>query len=161
AVRFVNGHFAEYQRLSHQVIEVFRDFTPLVEQMSIDEAFLDVGGAVRLFGPPPHIAGAIRERVRSEVGLALSIGVARTKHLAKVAPQVAKPDGLIVVEPDRERQFLDPLPVDLVWGIGPVTRSRLEEVGIRTIGDLAATSDRVLEQLLGPSAGATLAARAA
>jgi DNA polymerase-4 len=160
-IRFVNGHFAEYQSLSHQVMEVFRDFTPLVEQMSIDEAFLDVGGAVRLFGPPPHIAGEIRERVRSEVGLALSIGVARTKHLAKVASQVAKPDGLIVVEPDRERQFLDPLPVDLVWGIGPVTRARLEGVGIRTIGDLAATSSRVLEQLLGPSAGAALAARAA
>jgi DNA polymerase-4 len=161
AIRFVKGHFAEYQRLSDQVIEIFRDFTPQVERMSIDEAFLDVGGAVRLFGPPPLIAGAIRDRVRSEAGLALSIGVARTKHLAKVASQVAKPDGLIVVEPDSERRFLDPLPVDLVWGIGPVTRTRLEEVGIRTIGDLASTPNGILEHLLGPAAGATLAARAA
>jgi DNA polymerase-4 len=161
AIQFVDGHFVEYQRLSDQVIEVFRDFTPLVERMSIDEAFLDVGGAVRLFGPPPRIARAIRDRVRSEAGLALSIGVARTKHLAKVASQVAKPDGLVVVEPDRERQFLDPLPVDLVWGVGPVTRTRLEGLGIRTIGDLAATPNRILEHLLGPAIGATLAARAA
>jgi DNA polymerase-4 len=161
AIRFVNGHFAEYQRLSDQVMEVLRDFTPLVERMSIDEAFLDVGGAVRLFGPPPVIARAIRSRVRSETGLALSIGVARTKHLAKVASQVAKPDGLVVVDPDLERQFLDPLPVDLVWGVGPVTRTRLEEVGIRTIGDLVATPNGILEHLLGPAAGVTLAARAA
>jgi DNA polymerase-4 len=161
ALQFVGGHFHEYQRLSDHVMQVFRDFTPLVEPMSIDEAFLDVAGAVRLFGLPPAIAAAIRRRVRTELGLALSIGVARTKHLAKVASQVAKPDGLVVVEPDEEWDFLNPLPVELIWGVGPVTRTRLAEVGIRTVGDLARTPHGALEGLLGSAAGATLAARAA
>ncbi len=132
-LQFVAGQFGEYQRLSDQVMEVFRDFTPLVERISIDEAFLDVAGARRLFGSPPAIATAIRHRVRTEIGLALSVGVARTKHLAKVASQVAKPDGLVVVEPDGERDFLAPLPVELIWGVGPVTQSRLGEMGIRTV----------------------------
>jgi DNA polymerase-4 len=160
-LRFVGGHFGEYQRLSDGVMEVFRDFTPLVERISIDEAFLDVSGARRLLGSPPVIATAIRQRVRTEMGLALSIGVARTKHLAKVASQVAKPDGLVVVQPEGEWDFLAPLPVELIWGVGPVTRTRLAEVGIRTVGELAGTSPGVLEGLLGAAAGATLAARAA
>src|SRR5690242_2798405 len=124
-LRFAGGHFDHYQRLGDDVIDVFRDFTPVVERISIDEAFLDVGGSVHLFGSPAEIGGAIRRRVRTELGLAVSVGVARTKHLAKIASQVAKPDGLVVVEPQRERQFLDPLPVELVWGVGPVTRERL------------------------------------
>jgi DNA polymerase-4 len=161
SLQFVAGHFREYQRLSDQVMAVFGDVTPLVERISIDEAFLDVAGAVRLFGPPPAIAAAIRERVRTEIGLALSIGVARTKHLAKVASQVAKPDGLVVVEPHAERDFLAPLPVELIWGVGPVTRARLGEVGIHTVGDLAATPNGILEGLLGSAAGTTLAARSA
>src|SRR5438105_2883920 len=101
ALRFVGGNFREYQRLGDQVIDVLRDFTPLVERISIDEAFLDVAGSTHLFGSPADIAAAIRRRVRDEIGLAVSVGVARTKHLAKVASQLAKPDGLVVVEPER------------------------------------------------------------
>jgi len=159
-LEFVDGHFEEYQRLGDQVMGVLRDFTPLVERMSIDEAFLDVAGALRLFGSPPEIAAAVRRRVRREVGLAISVGVARTKHLAKVASQVAKPDGLVVVESHRERDFLEPLPVELMWGVGPVTRARLAECGIATVGELAAVSPLVLERLLGKASGAKLASLA-
>lgn len=160
-LRCVEGHFSEYQRLGDQVIDVFRNFTPLVERISIDEAFLDVAGSVHLFGPPTDIAAALRRRVRAEIGLAVSVGVARTKHLAKVASQVAKPDGLVVVEPDEELKFLHPLPVELMWGVGPATRARLAESGIRTIGDLAATSAAILEALLGQAAGHKLGSLAA
>ena len=152
-LRFAGGHFGEYQRLGDQVMEVFRDFTPIVERVSIDEAFLDVAGSVHLFGQPAEIAAAIRRRVRIEIGLAVSIGIARTKHLAKVASQVAKPDGLIVVEPDRELQFLHPLPVELIWGVGPATRARLADTGIHTIGDLASTPGPLLQSLLGQVVG--------
>jgi DNA polymerase-4 len=160
SLRFVGGHFREYQRLGDEVIDVLRDFTPLVERISIDEAFLDVAGAVRLFGAPSDIALAIRQRVQSEIGLAVSVGVARTKHLAKVASQAAKPDGLIVVEPDRETTFLGPLPVEMMWGVGPATRSRLARAGIRTIGDLAATPSPLLARLLGSAVGRQLASLA-
>ena len=160
-LRFVGGHFVEYQRLGDQVIDVFRDFTPLVERVSIDEAFLDVAGSVHLFGPPAHIAAMLRLRVRAETGLAVSVGVARTKHLAKVASQVAKPDGLVVVEPDRELSFLHPLPVELIWGVGPVTRARLAATGIRTIGDLAATPGPILQRVLGEAVGGKLGSLAA
>ena len=137
-------------------MEVLRDFTPWVERISIDEAFLDVAGAVHLFGAPADIGAAIRRRVRAETGLAVSVGAATTKHLAKVASQVAKPDGLVVVGAGRERAFLDPLPVGLVWGVGPVTRARLADTGIRTIGDLADTAGTSLEYLLGRAAGVKL-----
>jgi DNA polymerase-4 len=160
-IRFVDGHFREYQRLGDQVMEVFESFTPLVERVSIDEAFLDVSGSTHLFGPPAEIAGAIRSRVQDEIGLAVSVGVARTKHLAKVASQVAKPDGLVVVEPDREREFLDPLPVGLIWGVGPATQARLSRSGIRTVGELAATGSASLEQLLGRAHGHKLASLSA
>jgi DNA polymerase-4 len=160
SLRFVGGHFSEYQRLGDRVIDVFRDFTPLVERVSIDEAFLDVAGAVHLFGPPGDIARAIRRRVRDEIGLPVSVGVARTKHLAKVASQVAKPDGLVVVEADRERAFLDPLPVGLIWGVGPATGARLAEAGITTIGQLAEAPGTFLEHLLGDAAGHKLSALA-
>ena len=156
ALQFVGGHFATYQRLGDRVVSVFRDFTPLVERISIDEAFLDVAGASRLFGPPRDIAFALRRRVREEVGLAVSVGVARTKHLAKIASQVAKPDGVIVVEPEAELAFLHPLPVRLMWGVGPVTGALLLERGIRTIGDLAATPSQVLDSLLGHAVAAKL-----
>ena len=158
---FAAGHFGEYQRLGDAVIDVLRDFTPMVERMSIDEAFLDVSGSERLFGTPADIASDIRRRVRVELGLPVSVGVATTKHLAKVASQVAKPDGIVVVEPGHEREFLDPLPVELLWGVGPVTRARLVSRGIRTIGDLASTSSTTLERLLGQSAGAKLGSLAA
>ena len=160
ALRFVGGHFKEYQRLGDDVIAVLDDFTPLVERISIDEAFLDVAGSVHLFGSPESIAQQIRERVRTEIGLPISVGVASTKHLAKVASQVAKPDGLVVVEPWREKEFLDPLPVELLWGVGPVTRARLAETGIRTIGQLAATSPGSLHLLLGRAIGHKLGALA-
>ena len=113
------------------------DFTPLVERISIDEAFADVAGCTHLFGSPAEIAAAIRRRVRDELGLPISVGVARTKHLAKIASQVAKPDGLVVVDPATELAFLHDLPVELMWGVGPVTQARLAESGIATIGQLA------------------------
>jgi DNA polymerase-4 len=158
---FAGGHFREYERLGDDVMDVLRDFTPLVERISIDEAFLDVVGSVHLFGTPTEIASAIRRRVRVELGLPISVGVATTKHLAKVASQVAKPDGVVVVEPGREREFLDPLPVELLWGVGPVTNARLAATGIRTIRDLASTSPSILQRLLGQAAGAKLRSLAA
>ena len=161
AITFVPGHFAEYRRLGDQVMKILGDFTPLVERVSIDEAFLDVRGALNLFGPPRDIALAIRWRAREEVGLPLSVGVARTKHLAKVASQVAKPDGLVVVDPKHEREFLDGLPVGLIWGVGPATYARLASVGIRTIGELAAARGSLLEQLLGRALGEKVSALAA
>jgi len=157
---FVHGHFSEYQRLADQVMVVLGDFTPLVQRISIDEAFLDVSGSVHLFGPVEVIGNEIRRRVRGEIGLPISVGAARTKHLAKIASQVAKPDGLVVVDPAGERSFLDPLPVGLVWGIGPVTRQRLAERGIHTIGQLASSPDGSLQTLLGRAAGSKLSALA-
>lgn len=157
---FVGGHYAEYQRLGDQVMEILRDYTPIVERISIDEAFLDVAGAVRLFGSSIGIAATIRRRVRAEVGLPISIGVAGTKHLAKIASQVAKPDGLVVVPIGKERDFLDPLPVTLIWGVGPKTEARLAESGIRTIGELAATPGRSLKHLLGNAVGDKLSSLA-
>ena len=161
SIRFVGGHFQEYQRLGDAVIAVFYDFTPLVERISIDEGFLDVAGAVHLFGSPHGMAVSIRERVRDEIGLPLSIGVARTKHLAKVASQVAKPDGLVVVEPAEEQAFLDPLPVRLIWGVGRITEDRLHRAGIDTIGQLASTDSPILEHLLGKTTGNKLASLSA
>lgn len=158
---FVGGHFREYQRFGDDMVDVLRDFTPVVERISIDEAFLDVTGSVHLFGAPVAMASEIRRRVRDELGLPVSVGVATTKHLAKVASQVAKPDGLVVVEAGEEREFLDPLPVELLWGVGPVTRERLAGRGIRTIGALASTSPATLQKLLGDAVGAKLGSLAA
>src|SRR5499427_5382242 len=134
---FVPGHFEDYQRLGDAAIEVLGDFTPVVERISIDEAFADVAGCTHLFGSPAEIATAVRRRVRTEIGLPISIGVARTKHLAKIASQAAKPDGLVVVDPTTELGFLRDLPVELMWGVGPVTQARLAETGVFTIGQLA------------------------
>jgi DNA polymerase-4 len=157
---FVGGHFKDYQRLGDAVMQVIGDFTPLVERISIDEAFADVAGCTHLFGPPAEIAQAIRQRVRAELGLPISVGVARTKHLAKIASQVAKPDGLVVVDPATELAFLHDLPVELMWGVGPVTKARLNEVGVLTIGQLARMPGQSLGRLLGPAAGEKLAALA-
>ncbi|MER9258941.1 DNA polymerase IV [Mesorhizobium sp. M0619] len=157
---FVGGHFADYQRLGDAAIKVLDDFTPLVERISIDEAFADVAGCTHLFGPPAEIAATVRRRVRAELGLPISIGVARTKHLAKIASQVAKPDGLVVVDPDTELAFLHDLPVGLMWGVGPATRARLAEIGIETIGQLAKTHGGALRRLLGPAAGEKLSSLA-
>jgi DNA polymerase-4 len=157
---FVSGHFSDYQRLGDAAIKVIGDFTPLVERISIDEAFADVAGCSHLFGPPAEIARTIRRRVRAELGLPISVGVARTKHLAKIASQVAKPDGLVIVDPDGELEFLHHLPVELMWGVGPVTKARLAGIGVSTIGQLAKTHAWSLKSLLGPAAGEKLAALA-
>jgi DNA polymerase IV len=159
-LRFVSGHFQHYQRLGDAAIKVLGDFTPLVERISIDEAFADVAGTHRLFGPPCEIAKVIRRRVRAELGLAISVGVARTKHIAKIASQVAKPDGLVVVNPEAELDFLHNLPVELMWGVGPVTKARLAQIGVTTIGQLAEIPGRRLERLLGQASGEKLAALA-
>lgn len=148
-LRFVSGNFDEYKRLGDAAIGIMSDFTPLVERVSIDEAFADVGGSQRLFGSPPEIAASIRKRVRAELDLPISIGVARTKHLAKIASQVAKPDGLVIVDPAGEDDFLHGLPVDLMWGVGPVTKARLAAEGVTTIGQLGRMGDGRLEGLLG------------
>lgn len=159
-LQFVSGHFEDYQRLGDAAIDVMGDFTPLVERISIDEAFADVAGSEHLFGSPEEMAKIIRQRVRAEVGLPISLGVARTKHLAKIASQVAKPDGLVVVPPGTESEFLRDLPVELMWGVGPVARARLADLGVFTIGQLAGTPGWSLERILGRAVGGKLAALA-
>jgi DNA polymerase-4 len=157
---FVGGHFKDYQRLGDGAINVLNDFTPLVERISIDEAFADVAGCTHLFGSPVEIATAVRRRVRTDIGLPISIGVARTKHLAKIASQVAKPDGLVVVDPESELRFLYDLPVELMWGVGPATKARLAERGIHTIGQLANMPGWSLQRVVGRAAGEKLTALA-
>ena len=159
-LHFVSGNFREYRRLGDAVMMILGDFTPLVERLSIDEAFADVAGCERLFGAPAEIAQTVRRRVREELGLAISVGVARTKHLAKIASQVAKPDGLVVVDAERELEFLHNLPVELMWGVGPVTKARLAQAGILRIGELAQMPGGWLERLLGRALGNKLEALA-
>ncbi|WP_394553686.1 DNA polymerase IV [Agromyces sp. MMS24-JH15] len=149
-----------YSAASKDVFAIFRDTTPLVEGISIDEAFLEVGGLRRLSGSPEQIAVRLRARVRAEVGLAISVGIARTKFLAKVASAVSKPDGLLIVEPEREKEFLLPLPVERLWGVGAVTAEKLHRLGIRTVGELAELEEATAERLLGRAAGAHLHALA-
>ncbi len=156
----VDGSFSDYLDISDRVFDICRDVTPLVEQISIDEAFLDVSGATHLFGDPATIGSGIRRDVRHATGLAISVGVASTKFLAKVASQVAKPDGMVVVDPATEIEFLHALPVRLIWGVGPVTAKRLAEMGIHTIGELAETKRSFLSRHLGRGAGGHLHALA-
>lgn len=155
---FVDGHFGEYQRLGDAAIGILSEYTPDVERISIDEAFADVAGSQRLFGAPADIAKTVRARVRAELGLPISIGVARTKHLAKIASQAAKPDGLLCVEPDVELEFLHGLPVELMWGVGPATKARLADAGILTIGHLAESDPDAMESVLGRAIGQKLTA---
>ena len=156
----VDGSFGAYSELSDEVFEICRTFTPLVEQISIDEAFLDVSGAIHLFGEPGRIAADLRTRVNEGTGLVVSIGVARTKFLAKVGSRVAKPDGMIVVAPEDELSFLHGLPVGLIWGVGAVTEAKLARLGVTTVAELAHTDRRVLENVVGPGAGRHLLALA-
>ena len=128
----VSPRMSAYSEASKAVFEIFRDTTPLVEGLSIDEAFLDVRGLRRIAGTPEEIAVRLRARVLDEVGLPITVGVARTKFLAKVASGVAKPDGLLVVPPDAELEFLHPLPVERLWGVGPITATKLRERSITT-----------------------------
>lgn len=142
-----------YVQASRDVFEVFHQTTPLVEGISIDEAFLDVGGLRRLAGPPVAIATELRRRVQAEVGLAITVGIARTKFLAKVASGVAKPDGLLLVEPEGELAFLHPLPVQRLWGVGPKTAAKLHERGIATVGEVAELPEPALVAMLGAGSG--------
>jgi DNA polymerase-4 len=149
-----------YAKASKAVFEVFRQTTPLVEGLSIDEAFLDVGGLWRIAGTPAEIAVRLRREVRERVGLPITVGVARTKFLAKVASGVAKPDGLLVVPPDGELAFLHPLPVERLWGVGPVTAGKLRDLGVTTVGQVVRLGEPTLVSLVGQAAGRHLHALA-
>jgi DNA polymerase-4 len=157
---FVPPDFASYQAYSTRLREVLLSFTPLVEPLSLDEAFLDVSGATRLFGAPAEIAGAVRARVREELSLTCSVGVAPNKYLAKMASAAAKPDGVVVVAAHGVLGFLHPLPVRALWGVGERTHEVLERLGVRTVGELAAVPVRVLERTLGEAHAGHLAALA-
>src|SRR6185295_4905929 len=156
----VDPRFAAYSEASKAMYRVFDDTTPVVEGMSIDEAFLDVRGMQRVFGTPREIAVRLRRDVLTQVGLPITVGVARTKILAKVASGVAKPDGLLVVQPEGELACLHPLPVERLWGVGPVTSRKLNERGITTVGEVASLSEAALVLLLGPASGRHLHALA-
>ncbi|WP_405494931.1 DNA polymerase IV [Nocardia sp. NBC_00511] len=149
----VPPRMAAYAQASKAVFEIFRDTTPEVEGISIDEAFLDVAGLWRIAGTPVDIARELRARVREQVGLPISVGVARTKFLAKVASAVSKPDGLLEVPPDKELEFLHPLPVERLWGVGAVTARELHERGITKVGQLAELGEGPLAAVLGPATG--------
>jgi DNA polymerase-4 len=156
----VPPRFSAYTDASRALFAVFEDTSPVVEGLSIDEAFLDVRGMERIAGTPAQIAVRLRAAVRERVGLPVTVGVARTKFLAKVASGVAKPDGLLVVPPERELEFLHPLPVECVWGVGPATARRLQAWNLRTVGELAALSEPTLVAMLGRAAGRQLNALA-
>ncbi|OBA75606.1 DNA polymerase IV [Mycobacterium sp. 1554424.7] len=145
-----------YSRASDAVFEVFRDCTPVVEALSVDEAFLDVGGLRRVSGTPTQIAQRLRADVRDRVGLPITVGIARTKFLAKVASQEAKPDGLLLVPPDQELAFLRPLPVRRLWGVGAKTAEKLHAHGLETVADVAELSESTLASLLGSAMGRQL-----
>lgn len=149
-----------YAAASREVMAILESFSPTVEKISIDEAFLDGAGMAHIHGGPAEIARQIREQVRERVGLAITIGVARTKFLAKVASGAAKPDGLLVVEPAEELAFLHPLPVEVIWGVGRVTAEKLHARGVRSVGDLAHFDLDTLCLLLGSGAGRRLHALA-
>lgn len=156
----VAPRMSAYTEASRAVFAVFRDTTPWVEPLSIDEAFLDVGGLRRLRGEPVEIARELRRRVREEVGLPITVGIATTKFLAKVASDAAKPDGLLLVPPGGELAFLHPLPVERLWGVGPVTSAKLRDRGITTVGQVARLSEQTLVAMAGRAAGRRLHALA-
>jgi DNA polymerase IV len=156
----VRPRMQAYADASRAVYRIFEDMSPVVEGLSIDEAFLDARGLEHISGTPADIARALRRRVRAEAGLPITVGVARTKFLAKVASGVAKPDGLLVVHPDRELQFLHPLPVERLWGVGPATAIKLHAQGLTTVGEVAALTERQLIELVGRAAGRQLHALA-
>ena len=167
---FVSGRYGRYAEMSERLFAVLADFTPEVEGVGLDEAFLDVAGARRLLGEPAAIAHAIRDRVRQELDLGCSVGVARTKMLAKLASRAAKPraamagtrpgPGVVVVTPAEETGFLHPMPVRALWGVGPATARRLESLGVLTVGDLTRVPGDALRRALGAAAGGHLAALA-
>jgi DNA polymerase-4 len=146
---FLSVRMSRYQEVSKQVFEIFHRFTPLVEPLSIDEAFLDVTGSIRLFGHSEIIAKKIKQIIFAETGLTISAGVAPSKFVAKIASDIDKPDGLTVVHPDGVRDFLDPLPVKKMWGVGKVTQLLLSRLNIRTFGELRQTPVKILEKKFG------------
>jgi DNA polymerase IV len=156
----VPARMSAYSEASKAVFEIFEDTAPLVEGLSIDEAFLDVRGLDHISGKPVEIARKLRRRVLEEVGLPITVGVARTKFLAKVASAVAKPDGLLLVEPGRELAFLHPLPVERLWGVGPVTSHKLRSRGVTTVGQVARMAESTLVSILGRASGRHLHALA-
>jgi len=150
---FLAPRFDRYRDVSSEIMAILKSYTPLVEPISLDEAFLDVEGARRLHGTGPEIAVAVRARVKADTGLTLSVGVATTKMLAKLASDLSKPDGLLVVEPGTELDLLHPLGVRRLWGIGPATERKLTALGVTTVGELAALPEETLVQTLGRAAG--------
>jgi DNA polymerase-4 len=152
----VPPRFDAYTAASRAVFDIFHDTSPIVEPMSIDEAFIDVAGLWRLSGSPAVIAAGLRERVAREVGLPITVGVARTKFLAKVASGIAKPDGLLVVEPDGELAFLQPLAIERLWGVGQVTAAKLHQRGLHTVADVAGANPEALAAIVGPAMGRQL-----
>ena len=152
---YVPNDFSSYSHYSGLIREVFMSVTPLVEPLSLDEAFLDVSGSVRLFGDPPVIGHLIKARI-SELGLACTVGVAPNKFLAKIASTRAKPDGFLVIQPEEIESFLHPLPITALWGVGPQTGEALRKLGLRTVGDVAAISRRTLERAVGDALGSHL-----
>lgn len=150
----------KYSEISGRVMNILHDVTPLVEQISVDEAFMDVSGARRIFGNPVHIAEQLRIRIREQEGIPASIGIAATKHVAKIASAHAKPDGLLLIPEDRTLEFLHSLPVGALWGVGEKTREKLDRYGVKTIGDLAGLGPHRLQKLLGHAAGTHLYALA-
>jgi DNA polymerase-4 len=167
---FLAGRFWRYAEVSRSIHAVFEDYTPLVEGISVDEAFLDVTGAERLFGPAAHIAASIRARIASELGLGCSVGAAGVKFLAKLASEAAKPradlrgvvegPGVVVITAGQELEFLRPLPIEALWGVGPATATRLRRLGVTTVGDLMAVPEDVLRGAVGAAHGSHLAALA-
>jgi len=156
----VSPRMAAYSDASKALFGVFENATPVVEGLSIDEAFLDVRGMRRLAGTPTDIAVRLRRDARTQVGLPITVGVARTKFLAKIASGVAKPDGLLVVPPDRELSFLHALPVERLWGVGDVTAEKLHGIGVATVGEVAASDESALVAMLGRGVGSQLYALA-
>jgi DNA polymerase-4 len=148
----VKGNYARYREVSEQMFEIFESFTPVIQPLSIDEAFLDVTGSLRVHGTPTEIGQALKRRIRDELALTTSVGVAPNKFLAKLASDLEKPDGLTVITAADVDRVLPPLPVTKIWGIGPKTAARLEGMAIRTIGDLRRASDATLHRLLGDDA---------
>ena len=151
--RIVLPDFARYQEISRHVMAIFESFTPLVEPLSVDEAFLDVQGVRRLWGSPGRIAQLVRERVLAEVGITCSVGVAATKHVAKMASTLSKPDGMLIVAAADTLDFLAPRPVRAMWGVGPKAAEALEARGIRTIRDIRESPQDMLDRAVGPALG--------
>jgi DNA polymerase-4 len=146
---FLPVNMRKYQAVSSQIRQIFMVYTPLVEPLSLDEAFLDVTGSTSLFGPVDKIAFTIKQRIKQELNLTASVGVAGNKFLAKLASDLKKPNGFVIVQPDRVQEFLDPLPVERIWGVGKKTAERLHKINVKTVRDLRFLELGYLEQLFG------------